>query len=147
MPEFLQTTIDKFTFRVALDRDYTPEGVWAKFEAGGVRVGLSDFAQQHSGDIAFVETMPVETRLKTGDEIAAIETIKVNISVGSPVAGKIIEVNPAMENAPENINRDPYGEGWIASLVPFDWETDRACLMNAHGYFEYMKRLAEDEAQ
>jgi glycine cleavage system H protein len=147
MPEFLDCTVDKFIFRVALDRDYTPEGVWAKFEMGNVRVGLSDFTQQRSGDVAFAQIMPVGTELKTGDEIGTIETIKVNISIESPLAGKIVAVNPAMESAPETINQDPYGEGWLVLIEPYVWETDRTCLMDAHAYFEYMKRLAEDEAR
>jgi glycine cleavage system H protein len=147
MPEFLDCTVDKFIFRVALDRHYTPEGIWAKFEMGNVRVGLSDFTQQRSGDVAFAQNMPVGTELKTGDEIATIETIKVNISIESPLAGKIVEVNPAMESTPETVNQDPYGEGWLVLIEPDDWETDRTCLMDARAYFEYMKRLAVDEAR
>ena len=114
MPETLEFTLDKFTFRVAVDRFYSPEGIWAKPEARGVRIGLSDFLQQRSGDVAFAEVKPVGTALNFGDEVAVIETIKVNISLAAPLSGKVVEVNPAMETAPEAINQDPY-ERWLVS--------------------------------
>src|SRR5512139_3920523 len=112
MPEFLETTVDKFIFRVAADRFYNGEGVWALAEGNLVRIGLSDFLQQRSGDVAFAEVKPVGTQLAFEDEAAVIETIKVNISLSSPVSGKIVVVNPDMELAPEMINQDPYGKGW-----------------------------------
>jgi glycine cleavage system H lipoate-binding protein len=67
MPDFLETTVDKFTFRVATGRWYTAEGVWALPEDGSVRVGASDFLQQRSGDVAFVEVQPAGTPLAAGD--------------------------------------------------------------------------------
>ncbi len=145
MPEFLAVTVDKFTFKVATDRWYTREGVWAQPEADRVRIGLSDFLQQRSGDIAFAEVKPVGTMLAAGDEVASIETIKVNVALSSPVAGKVIEVNPAMDTAPEAINQDPYGTGWLAVIEPADWETDRSRLLDAAAYFEVVQREAEEE--
>lgn len=146
MAETLEFRVDKFTFRVALDRYYASEGVWAKPEGNRVRIGLSDFLQQRSGDVAFAEVMPVGTRLKFDDEFAVIETIKVNISLGSPAAGVIVETNPAMEAEPERINQDPYGDGWLAFIQPDDWETDRVQLLDAHTYFERIREQAEEEA-
>lgn len=72
MTAYLETTVDKFTFRVADDRVYSPEGVWAKAEGGQVRIGLSDFLQQRSGDVAFAEIMPLGTVVQFGDEIVVI---------------------------------------------------------------------------
>lgn len=146
MAETLEFRVDKFTFCVALDRYYTPEGVWAKPEGDRVRIGLSDFLQQRSGDVAFAEVMPVGTRLEFEDEIAVIETIKVNISLGSPSTGVIAETNPAMEAEPERINQDPYGDGWLAFVQPDDWETDRLRLLDARAYFERIREQAEEEA-
>lgn len=147
MPEFFETTVDKFTFKVATDRFYTREGVWALVEGNRVRVGLSDFLQQRSGDIAFAEVKPEGTALAAGDEVAAIETIKVNIALGSPVNGKVIEVNPDMELKPEVINQDPYEAGWLATIEATDWETDRAQLLDPQAYFVVMKAEAEEEAK
>jgi glycine cleavage system H protein len=109
-------------------------------------VGLSDFVQQRSGDIAFAEIKPVGTALVIGDEVTSIETIKVNVALSAPVNGTLIEVNPAMETAPEAINQDPYGAGWLAVIAPTDWETDRTQLLDAPAYFAVMKAEAEAEA-
>ncbi len=153
MPEFLETTVDKFTFKVATDRFYTREGVWAfplpEGEGLGVRVqiGLSDFLQQRSGDIAFAELKPVGTAVVPGDEVAAIETIKVNVALDSPVNGTVIEVNPDIELKPEAINQDPYGAGWLATIEATDWEADRAQLLDPQAYFVVMKAEAEEEAK
>ena len=145
MPEFLETTVDKFTFKVATDRFYTREGVWALVEGDRVRIGLSDFSQQRSGDIAFAEVKPAGTAVAVGDEVAAIETIKVNVILGSPLNGNVIEVNPALDTAPEAINQDPYGAGWLVVIAASDWETDRSRLLDAAAYFEVVKREAEEE--
>jgi glycine cleavage system H protein len=147
MYDFLETTVDKFTFKVPTDRFYNHEGVWAKEENGRVHIGLSDFVQQRSGDVAFAEIKPTGTVLATGDEVAVIETIKVNITYTSPVNGKIVEVNPAMKDAPEAINQDPYGAGWLAIMEVANWDADRAKLLNPQAYFKIMKGQAEEEAK
>lgn len=145
MSECLEVSVDKFTFKVAADRFYTREGVWVQIEADRVRVGLSDFLQQRSGDLAFAEVKPIGTTLAVGDEVASIETIKVNVALGSPITGEVIEVNPAMDTTPEVINQDPYGAGWLAVIAASDWEADRSQLLDAAAYFEVVKREAEEE--
>jgi len=147
MTDTLETKVDKFTFKVVTDRLYNSEGVWAKQEGDRVRIGLSDFVQQRSGDVAFAEVKPVGTRLAFGDEVAVVETIKVNIGLSSPASGIVIEINPVMETAPEAINQDPYGEGWLALVEATDWDVDRTLLLEAHAYFELMKRQAEQETR
>ena len=147
MLEFLETLVDKFTFKVATDRFYTCEGVWAKPEGRLVRIGLSDFLQQRSGDVAFAEIRPLGTVVTFGDEVAVIETIKVNISLGSPASGKVVEVNPAMEMAPEAINQDPYGAGWLAVIEATDWETESVRLLDPRAYYTQMKVEAEREVK
>ena len=147
MNEFLESKVDKFTFRVATDRLYNDEGIWAKEENNRIFIGLSDFVQQRSGDVAFAEIKPVGTFLAFGEEVAVIETIKVNISFTSPVAGKIIEVNPVMAETPEAINQDPFGVGWLAAIEPNDWDSDRTRLLDPQAYFSRMKTEAEDEAK
>jgi glycine cleavage system H protein len=145
MPEFLEVTVDKFTFKVATDRFYTREGVWALAEGNRVRIGLSDFLQQRSGDIAFAEIKPAGTIVAAGNEVASIETIKVNVALSSPVNGTVIEVNPVMDAAPEAVNQDPYGAGWLAVIAASDWDTDRSQLLDAAAYFEMVRREAEEE--
>ena len=102
MPEYLEMTADKFTFRVATDRLYTAEGVWVLPEPGStrVRVGLADYLQQHNGDVAFANVKPVGTRLAAGDQFAEIETIKAMVDLHAPISGTIVEVNAALNMAP-----------------------------------------------
>jgi glycine cleavage system H protein len=147
MPEYLETTVDKFIFKVAKDRSYNSTGVWAMASGNLVRVGLSDFLQQRSGDVAFVEVHPIGTLLAVEDEFATIETIKVNIALPSPVTGKIVTINPLMESAPEKINQDPFGEGWLCEIEASQWAVDQASLLDAEAYFIRMKGEAEEEAK
>ena len=147
MTEFLETIVDKFIFKVAADRYYSSEGLWAQADGNLVRIGLSDFLQQRSGDVAFAEVKPLETSLVVGEEVASIETIKVTISLAAPVSGKVVEVNPAMSTMSEVINQDPYGEGWLAIIEAKDWEADRVFLMDPPAYFNLMKSQAEEETK
>jgi glycine cleavage system H protein len=147
MTDYLETTVDKFIFKVATDCYYNEEGVWAKAQGDSVRIGLSDFLQQRSGDVAFAEVKPEGTELNFGDEVAVIETIKVDIALSSPVSGKVVRVNPAMEDAPEVINQDPYREGWLAEIEVSDWEAERSKLLDPEAYFLRMKAEAENEVK
>jgi glycine cleavage system H protein len=147
MPEYLETTVDKFIFKVATDRLYNSDGTWVKEEGGRVRIGISDFIQQRSGDIAFADVQPLGTELTPADLIVNIETIKVDMDVSSPISGTILEINPHMDEAPEVINQDPYGEGWILMVEPSNWEAEKAQLLDAQTYFEQMKVEAEEEAK
>jgi len=143
--QILQVTIDKFTFLVPTSLVYSDAGVWVELESNRARLGLSDFAQQSSGDAAFANMKPVGTKLERGDEIADIETVKVNVSVPSPVKGAIVEINPSLADAPELINQDPYGKGWLAVVELSDWESDRTQLLNAPAYLALVKDQAEAE--
>lgn len=147
MSDSLELRVDKFIFRVATDRLYSEEGVWAKLESNLVRVGISDYLQQRSGDMAFAEVKPVGTRVSFGEELVVIETIKVNISLSSPVAGTVIEVNPRMETSPEAINQDPYGAGWMAVLETIEGDIHTERLLDARMYFDKIKLEAEQETK
>jgi len=147
MPDYLETTVDKFIFKVATDRYYSAEGVWALVEGDRIRIGMTDFVQQRNGDITFAVVRSEGTALEAGDEVAAIETIKANVSLASPVSGTVAEVNPAMEMSPEVANQDPYGEGWLVVVQARDWPGDRDSLLDPRAYFELMKGQAEEEAK
>jgi len=147
MTAFLETTVDKFTFRVDPACYYNGEGVWVRIDGGRATIGLADYVQQRSGDIAFAEVKPEGTILVLGDFFCSIETIKIDISLSSPVTGKITRVNPALQSTPEIINQDPFGKGWLCEVDLSDWEKDRTLLMSAEAYFAKMKKEAEDEAK
>jgi glycine cleavage system H protein len=143
--QILQVTIDKFTFLVPTSLVYSDAGVWAKLEGNRARLGLSDFAQQSSGDVTFANVKPVGTKLECGDEFADIETVKVNVSVSSPVKGAIVETNPSLADSPELLNQDPYGKGWLAVVELSDWESDCAHLLDAQAYLALVRDQAEAE--
>jgi len=147
MTNTLEFKIDKFTFQVVPDRFYNEEGVWAKVEGSLVRVGISDYLQQRSGDVAFVEVKPESTIVHIGEELVVIETIKVDISLSSPVTGTVIEINPTIESAPEVINQDPYQAGWLVVIEATDLETSLTQLLTPQAYFTKIKLEAEQEAK
>ena len=146
MPEYLQATIDKFTFRIATDRLYSSEGVWTQETAGGrLRVGVTDFVQQHSGDIAFA-TVKVTGRMTIpGEEFAALETVKANVSLSLPFEATVVETNPALEATPEVVNQSPYDQGWLAVVLAPGWGASRKGLLDARAYLAIMTAEAERE--
>lgn len=149
MSGFLRTTVDKFTFLVATDRLYTSDGVWVVWVqpqgTSRVRVGVTDFMQQHNGDVAFASVKAPKTKLRAGDEFAEIETMKVTIGLSSPVGGTIVEVNAALTLKPEIVNEDPYEKGWLAEIETANWEADRAKLLAPQAYMAVMQSQAEQE--
>lgn len=144
-PAVLVLSVGKFAFKVATDRLYGQEGTWAKGEGNRVRIGLSDYLQQRSGDMAFAEVKAVGTEVSVGGELAVVETVKVNVSLSSPVTGRVVEVNPLMAGAPEVINQDPYGTGWMAVVEARDWQADSQRLLEPQAFWAKMKREAEQE--
>jgi glycine cleavage system H protein len=114
MAEFLEYTLDKFTFKVATDRLYSPAGLWLRAEGRRITVGVSDFLQQRNGDVAFADVVETNTAVTAGDELATLETIKVDIELPAPISGVVVEVNEVLEMEAEVINQDPCGAGWLA---------------------------------
>ncbi len=147
MPKYLETTADKFRFRVATDRLYTAEGVWVLPEEDGkrVRLGLADDLQQHNGDVAFANVKEAGTALKAGESFAEIETIKAMVELHAPVSGMIAEVNGALNLSPEKINQDPYETGWLAVIEPSAWEAERTGLIGPAAYFAVMHQRVEED--
>ena len=149
MSEYLETTVDKFTFRVATDRRYTAEGVWAFWlqpqEGNRVRVGLTDYLQQHSGDVTFISVKPQGTKLAIGDDFAEVETMKAVLALPSPISGTVVEVNPAIELTPEIVNQDPYDKGWLVAIEATNWEADSGKLLEPRVYFSAMQSQIEQE--
>ncbi len=146
MAEYLHTTVDKFIFKVATDRTYSSDGLWLEDLGGGrVRVGVSDFVQQHSGDVAFVSVKATGTALARGDEFAELETVKVNVALPLPIGGTVVEVNPALDTTAEVVNSDPYGEGWLAVIHAAAWDKERVSLLDPGAYLSVVQSQAEQE--
>jgi arsenate reductase len=143
----LELTVDKFKFDFPVDLFYSEAGVWARFEGTRARIGLSDFTQQRNGDVAFAESKEPEIQVKRGDEVAAVETIKVNLSIPSPVDGRVVKTNGDLLTSPELVNQDPYGKGWLAVLEVADAGAARNALMTAAEFLALAKAQAEAEVQ
>ena len=99
---------------------YAPSHEWARFEDDVVTVGISDFAQDALGDVVYVELPELDQAVGAGDEIAVIESVKAASDIYAPVSGTVVAVNDTLENAPEQVNQEPYGDGWFFKLEPTD---------------------------
>jgi len=99
------------------DLRYTKSHEWVRVDADDVIcVGITDHAQEHMGDLVYVEVPEVGDSFASGDACAVVESVKAASDIYAPVAGKVVEVNEALADAPEAVNEDPYHSGWIFSL-------------------------------
>jgi glycine cleavage system H protein len=99
---------------------FTATHEWVETVDGGARVGISDFAQAQLGDVIFLELPEVGAVLKPGGRFGVVESVKAASDLYSPVGGRVAEVNDALADAPERVNQDPYGEGWLLRLEDVD---------------------------
>jgi glycine cleavage system H protein len=141
----LEVTVDKFRFRIPETLLFSDAGIWVELEGPRARLGLSDFVQQVHGDIAFANIEPVGTALQAGDEFGSIETVKVNVGLPTPLAGRIAGINPLLESSPELINQEPYGKGWLVILELSNPEIREQGLLDPRAYLELVNRQAEAE--
>ena len=96
---------------------YTPQDEWLRLEPdGSATVGITDYAQDQLGDIVFVELPEQGATLGAGDSFGTVESVKAVSDLYAPVAGEVVEVNEALNDSPEKINEEPYGDGWIIRL-------------------------------
>ena len=142
---FIEVTHEKFIFRVERTYLYHPDECWVKRNGDLVTVGVTDFFQKTIGDVIFIELPETGTEVTKGDEAGMIETIKVNVTLISPVSGTIKEVNTGLGDNPQWVNSEPYGEGWLFKMAPSDWEADKKELMEAQVYFSLMEKKITKE--
>jgi len=96
---------------------YSKSHEWLRREDGDVvTIGITDHAQGQMGDLVFVDLPETNRQVQTGDDVAVVESVKTASDVYTPVSGEIMEINSALIHAPETVNKDPYGEGWIMKL-------------------------------
>jgi len=98
------------------DLRYTQRHEWIRLEGERITVGITDFAQRSLTDVVYVELPSVGKRVRQGDELAVMESVKSVSEVYAPCGGVVVEVNSELENKPEMVNEDPYHRGWIAVL-------------------------------
>ena len=115
------------------DLRYSKDHEWARLEGDRVRVGITDYAQDALGDVVFIDLPEVGSTVKVDETFSEVESTKSVSDVYAPLAGTVVEVNGDLADAPERINEDPYGEGWICVLEPDD-AAGFGALMDAAGY-------------
>ncbi|MBI5059184.1 glycine cleavage system protein GcvH [candidate division KSB1 bacterium] len=113
---------------------YTKEHEWVRVDGDTAVVGITDFAQGELGDVVFVQLPDIGKVVKQGDAFGTIEAVKAVSDIYSPLSGTISEVNSALTDAPESINRDAFGNGWIVKLKPSNLNADRAHLLSPEAY-------------
>lgn len=119
--------------------------VWARLDGDGTAtVGITALGIKLSGEIYMCRAKPVGTVVEQGRSIAVVELAKAIVSVKCAVSGTVLAVNPRLEEAPQLVHTDPYGEGWIARLSLADLERDRAQLVHGSGMLDAMARHAAE---
>lgn len=120
------------------DLRYTEDHEWVRLEGDRAVVGITHHAQGQLGDIVFVELPPVGKRVRRGEKVAAVESVKAVGEVNAPLSGEVVAVNSAVEGSPDLVNKDPYGQGWLFALrVAAPEEVDG--LLDAAGYETFLK--------
>ena len=119
------------------DLRYDKEHEWVRVDEQKATLGISDFAQDALGDVVFVELPAVGTVIVLEQEIGEVESTKATSSIYSPVSGKIVKVNTELEDHPEYLNKDPYGQGWLA-VVELSNPAEVNSLMTASQYEEFL---------
>jgi glycine cleavage system H protein len=125
------------------DLRYSSDHEWARLEGEQVRVGITDYAQDALGDVVFVEIPETGRTVAAGDSFAEVESTKSVSEIYAPIAGTITAVNDELGGAPERINEDPYGEGWICVIEASDL-SQLDSLMDAETYHALVEGLASE---
>ncbi len=119
---------------------YVDTHEWIRLEDGLAVVGITDHAQDLLGDVVFVELPEVDADVSTGEEIAVVESVKAASDIYAPLTGTIVEVNEALADAPESVNSDPYGDGWMFKMKLSD-ESELENTLSADEYAD----ICDDE--
>ena len=115
------------------DLRYSKDHEWARLEDGRIRIGITDYAQDALGDVVFVQIPDVGAKVVQGDSFSEVESTKSVSDIYAPVSGSVAEVNQDLADAPQRVNEDPYGEGWLVVIEPDD-ASQYDQLLDAAGY-------------
>jgi len=120
------------------DLKYTKEHEWARVEGGTVTVGITDHAQTTLGDVVYVELPKVGATITKDAPFGTVESVKAVSELFAPISGKVLEVNGELESSPEDVNSDPYGDGWLIKVAPSD-AGQVAGLLDAAAYAKLLE--------
>lgn len=125
------------------DLRYTKEHEWCRIEVDSkLRVGITDYAQDALGDVVYIQLPEVGDVVRSGATFGEVESTKSVSDLWSPITGTVVEVNSLLEDTPELVNTDPYGEGWMIVLDPSD-ANEIDSLLDAGGYRAYLDAQSE----
>jgi len=119
---------------------YSKDHEWVKVEGGNARVGISDHAQHQLTELAFIELPKNGQKVNAGEVLGIVESVKNTADVYSPVSGEVIEVNSALEEDPQVINKSPYDQGWLA-VIRLDDPGEVSMLMDAATYKKFIEQV------
>jgi glycine cleavage system H protein len=122
------------------ERFYTKSHEWISPADG--KAGISLYAQEHLGDIVYVEVTALNRDVKKGDTVGVVESVKATSDIYSPADGKVLEVNPALADQPDLLNKDPYGAGWMFKIQPAG-AFAKGDLMDEKDYQAHLKTITE----
>ncbi len=122
---------------------FTKKHEWVKVDGDVAAIGISDYAQKELGDVVYVELPSIGDTVEKGDACSNIESVKAVSDIYCPLGGEIVEINEDLEDAPETINKDAYGDGWIFK-VKMDDPGQLDELMDSAAYEEYLKGIKEE---
>jgi glycine cleavage system H protein len=128
--------------KVPSDLQYTKDHEWVRVDGTQATVGITDHAQKQLGDIVFVELPKVGDTFSLADEMGSLESVKAVAEFYAPVSGKVTEINEAVNDEPELVNHDPYGEGWLVKIQITD-SSQLSQLLSADQYEQYIKEETE----
>ena len=124
------------------DLIYTKEHEWLRIAGDGGTIGITDHAQKELGDIVYVELPKIGAKYESGETFVTVESVKAVSELYIPVSGEVVEVNEELGSAPEKINSDPYGNGWMIRIRLLN-KDETADLMSAEEYDEYTSEKKE----
>jgi glycine cleavage system H protein len=127
------------------DYRYTKDHEWIKVEGSSGTIGITDYAQHELGDVVFAELPKVGALIKSGESFGTVESVKAVSDIFSPVSGEITEINSALMDSPETINRDPHGSAWLVKMRLTD-PKEVSGLMDAAAYETFIAEQAKEHS-
>ena len=124
---------------------YTKEHEWVRVEGERCRIGITDYAQNSLHEVVYADLPKVGRALGKGESFGTVESVKAVSEVYSPLSGEVLETNQKLVDAPELVNQQPYGEGWLVLMRPSKLGEELSSLMSAKEYGELLERLSKEK--
>src|SRR5438874_10922851 len=133
----------KGEFQIPAEFHYTKEHEWVHVEGADCRIGVTDYAQNSLHEIVYVDLPKIGAKVTHMQRHGTAESVKAVADVFSPISGTIVDVNNTLSDAPELVNKHPYGDGWITIIQPADLKSELPSLMKAPDYKDFLKKITE----